>query len=88
MWVTGHCNRGAVSRNRYGVEKNRHYVQWPKEKKTNNDLQSIARKTKDRATRTPLKTRGRTHVQFMLHYSITVNIYRLFAKGKLQLVEQ
>jgi hypothetical protein len=21
MWVTGHCNRAAVSRNRYGVEK-------------------------------------------------------------------
>ena len=21
IWVTGHCNRGAVSRNRYGVEK-------------------------------------------------------------------
>ena len=21
MWVTGHCNRMAVSRNRYGVEK-------------------------------------------------------------------
>jgi hypothetical protein len=20
-WVTGHCNRAAVSRNRYGVEK-------------------------------------------------------------------
>jgi hypothetical protein len=22
IWVTGHCNRAAVSRNRYGVEKN------------------------------------------------------------------
>ena len=21
MWVKGHCNRAAVSRNRYGVEK-------------------------------------------------------------------
>ena len=21
-WVTGHCNRAAVSRNRYGIEKN------------------------------------------------------------------
>ena len=21
IWVTGHCNRAAVSRNRYGVEK-------------------------------------------------------------------
>ena len=21
MWVTGHCNRAAVSRNRHGVEK-------------------------------------------------------------------
>ena len=21
MWVTGYCNRAAVSRNRYGVEK-------------------------------------------------------------------
>jgi len=29
-----------------------------KDKRTNNDLQSIAQKTKDRATRTPLKTWG------------------------------
>ena len=21
IWVTGHCNRAAISRNRYGVEK-------------------------------------------------------------------
>ena len=30
-------------------------MQQPKEKKTNNDLQNIAQKAKDRATRTPLK---------------------------------
>ena len=29
-----------------------------KEKKTNNDLQNITHKTKDRVTRTPLKTGG------------------------------
>jgi hypothetical protein len=33
-------------------------TQWPKEnnKRTNNDLQSTTQKTKDRATRTPLKS--------------------------------
>jgi len=29
-----------------------------KRKRTNNDLQNITHKTKDRVTRTPLKTRG------------------------------
>jgi len=34
-------------------------IQWPKErgKRTNSDLQNITQKTKDRATRTPLKPR-------------------------------
>jgi hypothetical protein len=30
-------------------------TQWTKRKRTNNDLQNITQKTKDRATRTPLK---------------------------------
>ena len=38
-------------------------------KRTNNDLQDIAHKTKDRATRIPLKTRGE------LRCSISVSIY-------------
>ena len=34
-------------------------IQWPKEKgQMDNDLQNIAQKHKDRATRTPLKTGG------------------------------
>ena len=33
-------------------------TQWPKYKRTNNDLQNTTQKTKDRATRTPLKTGG------------------------------
>ena len=38
-------------------------TQWPnikkkKDKRTNNDLQNTTQKTKDRATRTPLKTGG------------------------------
>ena len=28
---------------------------WPREKRTNNDLQSMTHKTKDRVTRTPLQ---------------------------------
>ena len=37
----------------------RQTTQWSKEKgqRTNNDLQNTKQKTKDRATRTPLKTR-------------------------------
>jgi len=39
--------------------KDRQYNgQKKKYKRTNNDLQSITHKTKDRITRTPLKTRG------------------------------
>ena len=36
-------------------------TQWPKEKgqRTNNDLQNTTQKTKDRVTRTPLKTGGK-----------------------------
>jgi hypothetical protein len=33
-------------------------TQWPKDKRTNNDLQNSTQKTKDRVTRAPLKTRG------------------------------
>ena len=33
-----------------------HTTQWPKRKRTNNHLQHTTQKTKDRATRTPLKT--------------------------------
>ena len=35
-----------------------HNGQLKKEKKTNNDLQNITQKTKDRVTQTPLKTGG------------------------------
>ena len=35
-----------------------HNGQKKKEKKTNNDLQNITQKTKDRVTQTPLKTGG------------------------------
>ena len=31
-------------------------MQWPKDKKTNNDLRHITQKTNDRATRTQIKT--------------------------------
>ena len=34
------------------------------QKKKNNDVQNITQKTKDRETRTPLKTGG----EYMLHY--------------------
>ena len=33
----------------------RQTIQWPKEKRTNNDLQNTTQKTKDRATRITLK---------------------------------
>ena len=33
-------------------------IQWPIRKGTNNDLQIITDKTKDRVTRTPLKSGG------------------------------
>ena len=39
-----------------------HNGQKKKDKRTNNDLQNITHKTKDRVTRTPLKTGGWTHV--------------------------
>ena len=43
-----------------GYKKDRQYngQKIKKYKMTNNDLQNIAQKTKDRATRTPLKSRG------------------------------
>jgi hypothetical protein len=33
-------------------------MQWPKDNRTNNDLQNTTLKTKDRATRIPIKTDG------------------------------
>ena len=33
-------------------------MQWPKEKKKKNNIQNTTQKTKDRATRTLLKTEG------------------------------
>ena len=46
-------------------------TQWPKEKRTNNDLQNTTQKTKDRATRSPLNTGGelvlRKGKQLLLH---------------------
>jgi len=38
--------------------KKRHYNGQKKDKRTNNDLQNITQKTKDRATRIPLKPGG------------------------------
>jgi hypothetical protein len=38
-------------------------MQWPKEKRTNNNLQNTTQKTKDRATIAPLKP-GITHVHW------------------------
>ena len=47
--------RGTI---RIWKSKDRHYNgHKKKDKKTNNDLQNITHKTKDQATRTPLKTR-------------------------------
>jgi hypothetical protein len=37
----------------------RQKTQWTKEKRTNNDLQNITQKAKDKATRTPIKTGGK-----------------------------
>jgi len=50
-----------------------HNGQKKKDKKTNNNLQNTEQKTKDRATRTPLKTSELTQVlrkgmQFLLHW--------------------
>jgi hypothetical protein len=39
--------------------KERQTIQCPPQKRTNNDLQSTTQKTKDQATRTPLKTRDK-----------------------------
>jgi hypothetical protein len=39
--------------------KERQTIQCPPKKRTNNDLQSTTQKTKDQATRTPLKTRDK-----------------------------
>jgi hypothetical protein len=38
------------------IRKSKKDRQLPKDNRTNNDLQNTTQKTKDRATRTPLKT--------------------------------
>jgi hypothetical protein len=40
----------------------RQTIQWPKEKRTNNDLQNITQKSKDRATQTPLNAEANSGV--------------------------
>ena len=45
-----------VIRIRKSKKGRQHNDQKKKDKRTNNDLQNIAHKTKDRVTRTPLKT--------------------------------
>ena len=45
-----------VIRIRKSKKGRQHNGQKKKDKRTNNDLQNIAHKTKDRVTRTPLKT--------------------------------
>ena len=47
-------------------------TQWPKEKRTNNDLLNIIEKTKVRATRTPRKTMGELWkgIQFLWQPSV------------------
>jgi hypothetical protein len=50
--------------------KERQTAQTPKEKRTNNDLQSNTQKTKDRATRTPIKIRGEQSVARSLVYCV------------------
>ena len=43
----------------------RQTTQWPKAKGINNNLQNTTEKTKDRATRTPLKTRMNPYVLYL-----------------------
>ena len=54
---------------------------WNKDKKTNNDLQRNSQKTKDRATRTPLKTWWGWVECFVLKILI---LFTLFWKSQLQ----
>ena len=49
--------KGAI-RNRISKKNRKHNGQKKKCKRTNNDRQNIHHKTKDRVTRTPLKTGG------------------------------
>jgi len=46
--------KGAIQRRK--SNKNRQHIGKKKDMRTNTDLQNITRKTKDRATRTPLKS--------------------------------
>ena len=48
----------ALNTNQKGIRiRKEQAMQWPKEKEqTNNDVQNTTQKTKDQATRTPLKT--------------------------------
>jgi len=56
----------------------RHNGQKKKNKRINNDLQNITHKTKDRATRTPLKTRGENLI-LMWHSTIWCVSCRILA---------
>jgi hypothetical protein len=63
----------------------RQTVQWPKQKRTNNDLQNTTQKYKDRGTRTPLKSRKLTQVlykdkQFLL-YICHLSCYSCYIHG-------
>jgi hypothetical protein len=53
------------------IRKSKKDRQLPKDNRTNNDLQNTTQKTKDRATRTPLKSRVnliiRKNRKFLLH---------------------
>ena len=55
---TEHTGRRKTKQKHNTIYIGHHYTQWPKEKrqKTNNYLQNSTHKTKDRVTRTSLKT--------------------------------
>ena len=48
-------------------------IQWPKDKRTNNNLQNITQKTKDKVTRTPLKTWGELRCSGRVGSSCSIN---------------
>ena len=54
------------------IRKSKKDRQLPKDNRTNNDLQNTTQQTKDRATRTPLKTRVNLIIwknrKFLLHW--------------------
>jgi hypothetical protein len=62
VWRYQKDNENRKSKNR------QHNVQEKKYKRTNNDVQNIHNKTKDRETRAPLKTRGEPRCcSFLVH---------------------